>query len=123
MLNHQFIRFLLVGVINTLFGYGIYAFLVLVGVHFALAALLSTILGVLFNFKTTGALVFKSNDNQLIIKFFVVYGILYLLNVAGIYVLSTVNVNHQAGGAIMLLPMAILGFVLNKYYVFNQKKN
>lgn len=123
MLNHQFIRFLLVGVINTLFGYGVYVFWVLIGFHFALAALLSTILGVLFNFKTTGALVFKSNNNQLIIKFFVVYGILYLLNVTGIYVLSTVNLNHQTGGAIMLLPMAILGFVLNKYYVFNQEKN
>jgi len=98
VLNHQFIRFLLVGVINTLFGYGVYAFLLLLGVHFTLAALLSTIFGVLFNFKSTGALVFKSNNNQLIIKFFVVYGILYFLNVTGIYILSTVNINHQVGG-------------------------
>ena len=68
-----FIKFLAVGVLNTLFGYGIFALLLFIGLHYAVASILATICGVLFNFKTTGTLVFNNNDNRLIFKFISVY--------------------------------------------------
>ena len=56
--KHKFVRFLLVGVLNTLFGYFSFATLIIIGLDYKLAALLATIIGVLFNFQTTGRLVF-----------------------------------------------------------------
>ena len=56
--KRKFVRFLLVGVLNTLFGYFSFATLIIIGLDYKLAALLATIIGVLFNFQTTGRLVF-----------------------------------------------------------------
>ena len=55
--KHKFARFLLVGVLNTLFSYFLYGTLILIGLDYKYAVLLVTILGVLFNFQTTGRLV------------------------------------------------------------------
>jgi putative flippase GtrA len=55
--KHKFARFLLVGVLNTIFGYFLYGTLILIGLDYKYAVLLVTILGVLFNFQTTGRLV------------------------------------------------------------------
>ena len=56
--KHKFAKFLLVGVLNTLFGYFLYGSLILIGLDYKYAVLLATIIGVLFNFQTTGRLVF-----------------------------------------------------------------
>ena len=50
--NKKFILFLCVGLLNTLFGYSIFAFFLWIGVHFTISALISTIAGILFNFTT-----------------------------------------------------------------------
>lgn len=114
----QFIRFLFVGGLNTLFGYGVFVLLLFVGLHYSIAAFFGTILGILFNFKTTGIIVFSSHNNRLILKFFGVYGIVYVLNVLGLYLFSLINVNAYIAGAILILPMAFVAFLLNKKFVF-----
>lgn len=117
-IKNRFIRFLIVGGINTAFGYGVFALLIFLKVHYAVAALLSTIFGVLFNFKTTGKLVFNSADNSLIFKFIGVYTIIYAVNTGALKVFNSYNVNMYVAGAAMILPMAMLAFVLNKNLVF-----
>jgi len=116
--KNQFIRFLFIGGINTLFGYGIFSLFLFIGLHYSLAALLGTILGILFNFKTTGVIVFNSRDNSLIFKFFGVYGVVYVLNVLGLYLFSLAGVGAYISGALLILPMACVAFVLNKKFVF-----
>ena len=49
--NYQFMKFIFIGGINTLFGYGVYLFFLFFGLNFAIAALVSTILGIIFNFS------------------------------------------------------------------------
>lgn len=68
--DNQPLLFIFVGALNTLFGYTIFTFFIMMGLHYALAALLANILGVLFNFKTTGKIVFKNSNNVLLVKFF-----------------------------------------------------
>lgn len=118
ILERRFIRFLLVGGINTLFGYGVFVFFIYIGIHYSLAALLGTILGVLFNFQTIGRLVFANHSNGLILKFVSVYGATYFVNVTGLYFLNMTGMNNYLAGAILLLPMALITFYLNKTYVF-----
>lgn len=113
-----FLRFIAVGVLNSAFGYGCFALLMFAGMHYAPALLLATIAGVLFNFKTTGALVFKSQDNGLIFRFILAYAVVYLVNVSGVKLLSLLGISPYYGGAILILPMAALAFLLFKRFVF-----
>lgn len=116
--NHQFIKFLFVGGINTLFGYGIYALFLKLGFYYTSAVFWSTILSILFNFKTTGLLVFKNNNNQLIFKFFSVYLVVYLINIFCLKLFDLFNFNLYLAGFILLLPMALLSFFLLRTFVF-----
>lgn len=116
----QFISFLIIGIINTVFGYSIYAAFLYLGLHYAWAGMLSTIVGILFNFKSIGIAVFQSTNNVLIFRFASVYGVVYCLSIAGVALLDRVGISPYCSGALMLVPMAVLSFVLNKYFVFNK---
>jgi putative flippase GtrA len=119
LIGRQFIKFLLVGLLNSLFGYGCFAVLLYLGLHYPIALFLATVLGVAFNFKSTGALVFGSRNNRLIFKFVASYAIVYLVNAAGIRIFTEFGYAPYIGGAILILPMAVLAFILNKRFVFN----
>ena len=116
--SNRFLRFLIVGGINTLFGYLVFSVFILLQIHYAIASLMSTILGILFNFFTTGRIVFKNSDPKLIYKFFGVYGISYLIGLFFLRIFNTYQVNMLIAGAIMILPMAILSYFLNRTFVF-----
>jgi len=124
--KHKFVRFLLVGVINTLFGYFSFATLILIGLDYKLAALLATILGVLFNFQTTGRLVFGSQNNKLIFRFVLVYVVTFLLNVEALRIVDAIDIDIEQktkmliAGAILVLPMAVISFILMKLFVFRE---
>lgn len=121
--NQTFIKFIFIGIINTIFGYGIYLLFLLIGFNFVIAALLSTILGIIFNFFTTGRFVFKSTNNYLILKFVIVYIFIYLFTISGLSILYLYGISYEIGGALMLAPNALLSFFLNKRLVFNEKNN
>jgi putative flippase GtrA len=113
------VRFMLVGVVNTLFGYGFFYLFLRLGLHYAIALFFATVLGVLFNFKTIGALVFKSHDNQRVVRFFLVYLVVYGVNSLGVKVFIGSGFSPSVAGAFLILPMAILAFILNRKFVFN----
>ena len=52
MQNNKLIKFILVGILNTAFGYSLFALFIFLNMHYSLAVFLSTVLGVLFNFKS-----------------------------------------------------------------------
>ena len=57
--SKRFVKFMIVGGINTLFGYSIFSLLIWLKSSYEMAVLMLTICGVLFNFKTTETLVFQ----------------------------------------------------------------
>lgn len=118
LFSAKFIRFVLVAGLNTAFGYGLFAFFIWIGLHYTLATLLSTILSVLFNFKTYGILVFKNKNNKLIIRFVLVYCFLYLCNIGGIALLKWFGLSSYMAGLVLLVPVGLLGYFLNKKFVY-----
>jgi putative flippase GtrA len=118
LLDVRFLRFLVVGAFNTLFGYGLfYALLRLTGAPmFALT--LSTILGILFNFMTTGGLVFRNIERRRLAPFFGVYFFVYLYNAAGLAILQRMGVDPALAGLLLLPGAVILSYVLNRFFVF-----
>lgn len=121
--HRTFIKFLIVGGLNTAFGYLIFALFIWLGVHYSLASFLSTILGIIFNFFTTGRLVFKNKDNSLIFRFFAVYGISYLINITFIWLITLSGYqNMYIIGLALIIPCAVISYVLMKVFVFGEKK-
>ena len=120
-IKNKFVRFLFVGVINTVFSLSIYSIFIFIGVHYTIAVFVANALGILFNYKTTGKLVFEHSDNKLIYKFVLVYMITYFLNVGGIKFLLSLNVDKYTAAVISAIPIAIISFLLNKRFVFKNK--
>ena len=118
-----FIKFILVGILNTMFGYGVWALLIFVGLHYAIATILSTIIGVLFNFKTTGYLVFRNKDNKLLWKFIQIYILTTGLNILGLKYAKMAEINLYFAGLFLTGIMAIISFLMQKYYVFRGNEN
>lgn len=112
------IRYLLIGVINTAVGYSMFALLTYVGLHYAVAVLLSTIIGIFFNFKTFGLFVFGQSNWRLIWRFIAVYGFLYIINVCCIFILMMYVDSVYVASAITLVFITSLGFVLNRSFVY-----
>lgn len=119
-LDRKLILFFLVAGLNTLFGYGLFAGLIFVGLPYAVATLTAHVLGVLFNFKTYGTLVFKNKDNSRIFRFVGVYIVTYMTNISLMFLFRKLwGLNDYEIGAILAIPMGLLGFVLNKRFVFS----
>ena len=119
--RQQFGRYIAVGILNTAVGFGVYSTLIFIGLHYAVASLLGTILGVLFNFFTTGRIVFRNSDNSRLLVFFMVYGIVYGFNLVGLTILDLLHVNLYLAGLVMVPPAAILAYILNRRFVFGGK--
>ena len=120
LLEIRFLRFLLVGGVNTAFGYGLfYALLRLSGSPiFALA--LGTVLAILFNFVTTGSLVFRSMERRRLWRFFAVYGVVFIYNAIGIEALKAGGVAPALAGLILLPGAVVLSYLLNRLLRFSQ---
>lgn len=114
------ITYLLVGILNTAVGYSLFAFFIFLGLHYTVAVLLGTVLGVLFNFKTIGGLVFKSHNNALLFRFVAVYVITYFINVSGLRIFDSYGVNMYLAGFLMIFPTTAVSFTLHKCFVFRE---
>jgi putative flippase GtrA len=140
-IDNRFLRFLFVGALNTAVGYGFFLFFIWIGLPRAASLLLSNVFGVAFNYKTTGVLVFKNKQNGLMLRFFAIYAVVYLLNLAELWLLarsglysaildwhlldfisrmplSEAKIGEAIGQAIVLLPNAMITFLLSRRFVF-----
>lgn len=121
LLDVKLIRFFMVAGLNTVFGYALFASLIFIGLHYTLAALIGQIIGILFNFRTYGALVFKNKRLNLLPRFVMVYAIMYICNIGGMTLIKQqFGANDYVASAIMCVPVGLLGFLLNKLFVFER---
>ena len=118
----RFVRFLLVGTLNTAFSYLVYALLLLVGLHYAVANLGAVVLGIIFSFKTQGVLVFRDPRNTLFAKYVASWIVIYGANVALIALFVRFGLNpYQAGLAVLPLIVPTSYFV-QKILIFRNSE-
>ena len=142
MLDKKFIKFLFVGALNTLFGYLMYIIFISTPLKREWALLCAYVLGVLWNFKTTGSLVFKVNNNKLIFKFVGSYVFTYFVNLFALNFLakmqwgektanyfldlfnltSPVALGKYIDQLFLVFPIAMLSFTIFKFWVFKEQK-
>jgi putative flippase GtrA len=69
------VKFVAIGIVNTIFGYLLYACVYLTTGNYRLATVIATGLGVIFNFFTTGRIVFGNTGSALIFRFIAGYAV------------------------------------------------
>lgn len=123
IIRFTFVRFVLVGVLNTIFGAAVYSVALFVGCSYVVATLISNVLGVIFNFKTIGTMVFDSHDNRLIWKFVICYVLAFLLQLLLIKLLLTVTpLNKYWCGYIAMPMVALFSYFFQKDFVYKKNK-
>jgi putative flippase GtrA len=132
----QMVRYLIVGVWNTLFGYGLYALFtwLLTGVMpfpYMLASVLSNVIAVTGAFLGYKWFVFKTKGNYLreYLRCYMVYGTAFLVNLALlpilVYLLNLVvrprTCVPYLAGAILTAGTVVLSFVGHRQFSFAKK--
>ena len=119
-------RFLVAGIINTLFGFilGI-LFLSVLPFHYTLTIFLSTIISVCFNYVTSLTYVFKKiNSKKTTIRYFLVYLIMYLINMICISILiNQFSMSDILAFTLCSPAIIVLTYLLQKNIVFQNEKN
>ena len=115
----RFVTFLAVGGVNTVVGYGIFAVLILFGLSPSEAVIVGTVLGVLFNFASTGSLVFKSRAGWRLPRFVAVYCVQAALGIAGLHLLAGAGVPTLVAGAVMLPLLAVFTYFAMRRFVYS----
>lgn len=117
----RFGRFLVVGVFNTVFGYGVFYLLLREGVAPTPALALATVVGVVFNFFTTGRVVFANSDPARLWRFACVYAIVFVANAALLEFALRLGAGPAGAQALLLAPCVALSYFLNRALVFDAR--
>ena len=118
LLNRQFVKFLCAGGVNTLAGYIIYFVSILTGFPVWVSLAGSYVFGITFSFVVMGNWVFRSFGWARFPRFIVLHLSMYFINLKLIAMLSTMRGGALAAQAILILPIAVLTYVLLKRFVF-----
>jgi putative flippase GtrA len=118
--SNSFFRYLVAGGVNTLFGYGLFVFFITIKMHYALAVLLSTFFGVIFNFFSYGHMVFDNRDFRRVVFFFAGYGVGCIINVILLKVMTMMHINLVIAQAICIPIGIMLSYIINRNFVYRK---
>lgn len=109
----RFVKFLIVGVVNTAFGWVVYAILLrLGGLSWQISLALAYVVGVLWNFGTHARLVFMTRSFARLPAYILAYVGVFLLNKWMLSLLIGTGLSELWSQALLLPLMAILTFFL-----------
>ena len=114
----QFLKFLVVGAVNTVFGYIVFAALLLFDMTPMPALVLTYIVGALFNFFTTRRFVFQQQGGSAFLKFVAAYVVIYLFNAGLFKLVAATDAAPLLAQALCLPVVALFSFFLFKFHVF-----
>jgi putative flippase GtrA len=113
------LRFLVVGIVNTCFGVGVYWLLLYAGFPYQWASLLSLILSIIFSFNTHKLAVFRIGGA--FSRYILVWTFIYFVNIELISIIRDSTGDYLAGIAVLPINVA-LSFTLMKRFVFRRVK-
>jgi len=117
-LDKRAVRFLLVGMLNSAFGLSVFCAIVWIGQGTVIALLAGNAAGLVFNFLTTGGLVFRTLALHRLSKFAACYASMLLINYGLLEVLTPLVNNKIVAQAILTFPMAALSYAIMTHWVY-----
>lgn len=120
LLRHynRLVLFLLVSALNTAFGYTMFSILFFLSGEHRFAIVFGTVLGVLFNFFTTGRIVFSNRNARALVPFLLGYAVTLSINLIVVELLLDLNFNPYLAQAVTLPLIAAIGYLINSRIVF-----
>jgi putative flippase GtrA len=118
----RWVRFLLVGLVNTAFGYFVFAMLILLGAPRLWAVIGATALGALFNFRSIGRHVFDRSDITFLPRFLGVYAGQCAVNVGALALLAKAGFSPLVGQAILVPFLAVAVYFAMQTLVFRDSR-
>jgi putative flippase GtrA len=119
--ENRFLRFIVAGGVNTLFGYAVYGAAIVLGMPVWAALLIGMVAGTVFNFFTTGGYAFRQLALRRYPRFVACYLLVYAANLASIAALSTWIADKLLAQAVLLVPLALFSYVLMARLVFTDE--
>jgi len=117
----QFIRYNLVGIVNTLFGFSIIFSLMFVGISATISNAIGYALGAVLSYYLNAKYTFKSTKSrQQAIKFFTILAIAYLLNFATLTLLLN-YLNPYIAQLIAAIVYTLSSFLMAKTIAFREE--
>lgn len=117
--RNRFMRFLIAGGVNTLFGFTVYCVCIVAGIALWLALLIGMLSGTVFNFITTGGYVFRDLSISRFPRFLFCYLLIYGINFMLIDLISPWLSSKIVSQAIVTIPLALLSYLLMARFVFS----
>lgn len=116
----QLWRYYQAGIVNTAFGYGLYAAFVAAGLNMYVAQIVAHVLGVMFNYLTYSRYAFADQSASKG-RFILSYGLNYLLGLAGLWTASRFIASPYLAGFVAVVFVSIVNFAILKHWVFSAR--
>jgi putative flippase GtrA len=113
----QLWRYYQAGVVNTLFGFGLYAVLVRAGLNLYVAQGLAQIAGIAFNYLTYGRYTF-ANQTVSRGRFIASYAVNFLLGLAGLAACKQIIASPYVAGICSIAVVSLINYFILKRYVY-----
>jgi len=116
----QLFAFYRVAVINTAFGYSLYALLVYLKISPYLAQVLSHLAGMAFNFFMYSRHVFRGAEAS-VLRYVAAYGLNYGLSVGFLALFNQLFSSRYLNGFLAMLAASLVNFAVLKLAVFHRR--
>ena len=110
-------RYYQAGIVNTAFGYGLYALFVALGLNMYLAQVIAHLLGMTFNYFTYSRHAFHDSDVSKG-RFILSYAVNYLLGLAALWAASQVIASPYLAGFVAVVVVSLINYLVLKNWVF-----
>lgn len=106
--------------VNTLFGYGLFALFVRFGLNIYVAQIVSHVLGVAFNYVTYSRYAFAAHEASKM-RFVLSYAGNYLLGLAALAAIRQIVASPYLAGFLATLFVSVVNYFVLKRLVFRQR--
>lgn len=110
-------RYYQAGIVNTAFGFGLYAAFVALGLNMYLAQVVAHLLGMTFNYFTYSRHAFHDSDASKT-RFILSYAINYLIGLGALWSVSRFIASPYLAGLIALIIVSLVNYLILKNWVF-----
>ncbi|KQV47549.1 MULTISPECIES: GtrA family protein [unclassified Duganella] len=118
----RLLRFIGAGMLNTAFGYAVYAALLLLTLPYLAALFISTVAGVIFNYFSFGRMVFDGHMNRVVFaRFVLAYALIYAVNAGLLHLFAVAWGLGPYLGQLWCIPFGVLlGWLLMNHWVYKK---
>lgn len=120
MIDEKLIKYLMVGILNTIVGFGIIFGLMLLGVSPEISNISGYAVGIIFSYFMNKFFTFKSKTKNKIefIKFIISMLIAYILNFTTLKICLNLGINPYICQILSNIIYTASGFLISKFWVF-----